>query len=278
MDLEVKYMRKFTSKRNKEFWNQYAKKSQDNPFGAHSDSHVVELENGFIINQIKEKNFKKLLDIGCGNGQRTLVFSRYISKKILGIDYSKDMIKESLNLLEKQSLKIKEKLSFKEWDINKYNLEETFDVIISCRCFINQPSYSHQLKLFKKLYTLLKKGGSLIIAEESIKGIKNLNSMRKKFGLDSIKIRWHNLPIDEDKMFSELKPLFTIKKINRLGTFYYVSRMLYPKLIFPKEPDPNSKINDIGLETELILQREIEANQNPLEKYGAPLLVHFIKK
>jgi len=94
MDLEVKYMRKFTSKRNKEFWNQYAKKSQDNPFGAHSDSHVVELENGFIINQIKEKNFKKLLDIGCGNGQRTLVFSRYISKKILGIDYSKDMIKE----------------------------------------------------------------------------------------------------------------------------------------------------------------------------------------
>ena len=45
---------KFTSNENKEFWNEYAKKYRDNPFGAHTDNHVVQLENNFSTDCYKE--------------------------------------------------------------------------------------------------------------------------------------------------------------------------------------------------------------------------------
>ena len=68
---------KFTSDENREFWNEYAKKSRDNPYGAHTDNHVVQLENNFIFNQLEQKKPQSLLDIGCGNGQRTIQFLKY---------------------------------------------------------------------------------------------------------------------------------------------------------------------------------------------------------
>jgi len=270
-------MSKFTTEQNKEFWDEFAKKSRDNPFGAHTDKHVVELENNFIISELKSRNIESLLDIGCGNGQRTLMFSQFVKRKIKGIDYSDNMIKEANILLDKQSQEIKNKLHFELCSV--HNLDNSkFDVIISCRCFINQPSYEKQIDLFNSLHERLKDGGSLIIAEQSLEGIERLIKIRKEFGLEPITIKWHNLPIKESIVLSQIQDLLSIKKIMRLGTFYYISRVIHPSLVYPDEPKPNSKINELGVKSELILQKDFPVNQNPLEKFGAQLLIHFIKK
>ncbi len=267
---------KFTPEKNKEFWNDYAKKSKDNPFGAHSDKHVVELENNFIVSELKSRKLNSLLDIGCGNGQRTILFSQLIAGKSKGIDYSEIMINEAKALLEKQSSEIKNNLSFEVGDINDLeNLK--YDVIISCRCIVNQPSNEKQIQLFTNIYNKLKDGGSLIIAEESMEGIERLSNVRKEFGLDRIAERWFNVPINESIVLSNIENLFSIKKIRRLGTFYYISRVLHPALVFPDEPKPNSKINELGLKSELIVQKDISLNQNAFEKFGAQLLIHFTK-
>lgn len=271
-------MAKFNSEQNKEFWNEYARKSKDNPFGAHTDKQVVELENQFIISELKSKRFTSLLDIGCGNGQRTLLFQRYVSGKLLGIDYSPVMIEEANTLLSKQDETIRNGLSFEVADIHNFSKNMRFDVIISCRCLINQPSHEDQIKLFEILHNKLNPGGSLIIAEVSKDGMERLNALRNKHGLGHIETKWHNLHVDETIVFPKIRDLFDIKMIKRLGVFYYITRVLHPSLVYPDAPDPNAKINDLGKNSEIILQNELGTTENSFERFGIQLLVHFIKK
>jgi len=82
---------KFSIKKNQDFWDKYSKKAKNRKFGAHSDSYIVDLENEFIVKQLKKIKASSLLDIGCGNSQRTLLFQKHISEKTVGIDYSKQM-------------------------------------------------------------------------------------------------------------------------------------------------------------------------------------------
>jgi len=271
-------MTKFTEKENRNFWNKYARKLKDNPRGAHSDNHIVDLENEFIESVLRVKKPKRLLDIGCGNGTRTLKFSKYVKEKTVGIDYSDIMIKQANRTLAKQNKSIKGKISFEVQDAKSLHKYKKFDVITSCRCFVNQPSSKKQIELFKMIYNMLKKNGSLIIAEQSKEGLENINNIRKKFGLDKIRVPWHNLPIKESVVFTKINDLFKISKINRLGIFYYLSRVIHPALVYPSEPNPNAKINDLALKTEKTFQKELKEIVNSFEDLGAHLLVHFKKK
>ena len=274
-------MIKFTANQNKVFWDEYARNSKQNPFGAHTDKHVVNLENDFIISQLKIKNFKSLLDIGCGNGQRTILFSKYVKGNVLGIDYSQEMIDYAKFILSKQTKTIKSKISFESRDIQNFSDDKKYDIIISCRCFVNQVSHSEQVKLFKKVYEKLNPKGSLIIAEISEEGNKRLINMRKKHGLKPTKPRnpkTPNLYLSETKVFPKISNLFKIIKIRRGGVFYYISRIIHPVLVFPEEPRSDAKINDAALQSEFILQKEIPQEQNNFENYGEHLLVQFIKK
>ncbi len=265
---------KFNIDDNKNFWDEYAIKAKDNPFGAHSDYDIVELENDFIISELKNRKTRTLLDIGCGNGQRTLLFSKYVEGKVEGRDYSQEMINHANQLLEVNP-ELKDKIKFKTEDVNNLDTA-TYDVITSCRCFVNQPSKEKQVELFQKLYSKLNPGGSLIIAELSFEGISRLNEIRKEFNLEGISIRWFNLPIEEKYVFPEAKKLFSIKNIKRLGTFYYISRVINPALSFPEDPQPNSKVNKIGFKTELLFDKFFN-KKDPLDKFGIQLLVHFSK-
>ena len=153
----------------------------------------------------------------------------------------------------------------------------SFDAITSCRCIINQPSINSQLKIFNAFYERLKPNGSLIIVEQSKEGIDRLNNIRKEFGLKPLKIRWCNLPIEEKSIFPKIEKLFKMKTIKRLGTFYYISRVIHPALVFPDEPKPNTKINELAVKSELVLNKKFE-EENTFEKFGTQILVHFVKK
>jgi len=263
-------MVKFSSKKNQIFWNEFALKSKNNTFGASGGRHLVEIENEFIFKNLKLQKPKKLLDIGCGNGQRTMQFSKF-SKKTLGIDYSSQMIFEAKKLVKNQK-----KISFEVYDVNKFSDKELFDQIISCRCIINQTSTNNQVKLFKKLHKILKPGGSIILTEISKQGMKNLNDIRKKYDLPPMTKRWHNLHIDEKKIFPEIKKLFYVKDLQRAGTFYFLSRVIYPALVLPKEPESESKMNELSLKSNVLLKNC--DSHNSLENFGGHLMMNLIKK
>ena len=73
---------KFTKTENKEHWNKFAKNNPNSFFGASYDKNLVELENYFIINVLKKIKPKSLLDIGCGIGYRTKLFSKSLNLPI----------------------------------------------------------------------------------------------------------------------------------------------------------------------------------------------------
>ena len=268
---------KFNSKQNKDFWNDYVHKNKKDLFGAHTDKHIVKLENDFIISVLKKKKKSTLLDIGCGNGQRTMIFSKYIKDKALGIDYSENMINEAKKFLNKQITTTRKKISFQTQDIHSFNHDKKFDVIISCRSLINQPNITSQIKVFQKVHNLLKKGGSFLIAEESQEGISKLNNMRKKAGLKPVSVRWHNLPLKESQIFHKIKNQYKLKKLQRLGVYYFISRVIHPALVYPKEPNPNAKINDIALKFEKFFGEIKNGELNEMEKIGVVILAHFKK-
>lgn len=260
-------MGKFTEIQNKEHWNKYAKQHKNNLSGASYDNNLVDLENYYIFSKLKKIKPNSLLDIGCGNGQRTKLFSKYVKGKTLGIDYSENMIKQAKSLENK-------KLSFKNANVSNYSDLNKYDVIVSCRCFINQTSSVNQLKLFQTLHSLLKKNGHLIIAEASVEGLKNLNSLRKSFGLKPIEEHWFNLHIKEKLIFPKIKSIFEKNDLKRLGLFYYLARVIHPSAVFPKEAKKVSKMNTIAM----ISQKMFFDDDQLFEKFGRHLLIDFCKK
>ena len=260
-------MPKFTTTENKRHWNEYAKKHKNALEGASYDANLVELENLFIISELKKIKPKNLLDAGCGNGQRTKIFSKYVRGKTLGIDYSEIMIKQAKKL-EKNNLK------FELADLINYHTNSKYDVIISCRSIINQTSTVNQIRLLKLLHGILKPKGHLIIAEASVEGLKNLNQLRKNFRLGPIEEHWFNLHMKENIIFPKIKSLFQIKKIRRLGLFYYIARVLHPAIVYPKEAKRTSIFNDVAKKSQSIFLD----SDSTFEKFGRHLLIHFQKK
>lgn len=260
-------MGKFSVTKNKEHWNQYAASHKDAVEGASFDKNLVELENSFIISILKKIKPKKLLDVGCGNGQRTRIFAKYVKEKVLGIDYAEEMIKQAKSLKNN-------KVNFVVANTLNFNTDEKFDVIVSCRSIINQSSTQNQLKLFKKLHSMLKKNGHLIIAEASVEGLCRLNKLRRTFGLKPIDEHWFNKHICEKQVFPKIKKLFFIKKIKRLGMFYVIARVIHPAYVFPNEAPRESPLNVIGKKMQILFTD----SEDVFEPYGRHLLIDFKRK
>jgi trans-aconitate 2-methyltransferase len=113
----------------------------------------------FLALNLKQlKGNERILDIGCGDGKITADIARFIPEGcILGIDPSKAMLnwaKKQFNCLDYPNL------SFQEGGFIEPNINEQFDVIISC-CAL-QHCLDHK-NAFKNMHSLLKQGGKLHI-------------------------------------------------------------------------------------------------------------------
>lgn len=100
----------------------------------------------------KYKDKKYFLDVGCGDGTRTVIFDEF-GRVVCGIDY--------LDWLDKR---VRYRIQFKQWDFMKACLpykEESFDLLL---CFdVIEHLYNPEV-LLKEIYRLLKKDGVLIIS------------------------------------------------------------------------------------------------------------------
>ena len=106
------------------------------------------------LNRISEKHSEKkmLLDIGCGDGSRTLLF-RNDYRVLYGVD--------RINWLKNNS---KSYIKFKNEDFNQKKLsfeDESFDIIF---CFDVIEHLSDTSNLLNEAYRLLKKNGIFIIS------------------------------------------------------------------------------------------------------------------
>jgi ubiquinone/menaquinone biosynthesis C-methylase UbiE len=251
---------KFSKLENRQFWRNLDPNSQDYS----GDKNIVQLEDKFLIETLKSIKRGNLLDVGCGRGQRCLMFSKVIKGNIFGVDYSDRMIKIAKS---SESAKIK----FEQMEIFSLKPERKFDIITSCRCIVNTPTDRGQLAMIKKMESLLKPGGHLILVERSKQGLDSLNDLRKRIGLKPIPERFHNHYLNESFLMPKIFKKFKLISMNKLGVFYFVSRVLYPKMIYPEEPNQEHIVNKIAIESQ-------NAIGDKLDYYGLQLMMHLQKK
>lgn len=110
--------------------------------------------------KIKDLNNKKILDAGCGTGDKSVFFA--LNKaKVTSIDLTENQLKKAKELAIKN--KVYNKIKFKQKDIVNDYLEDLgeFDIIISTGVLHHTENAS---KGFSNLSKLLKSNGIIIIA------------------------------------------------------------------------------------------------------------------
>lgn len=129
---------------------------------------IDHLEKGLFNELISRIKGKKILDLGCGTGFPYSYFFVNKGFDLTGIDISEKHIK-----LAKKNIK---NVNFILGDFFSNKINNKYDAIISCHAIFHIPRNEH-LKLFKKIYSLLKKEGLILIslATESFKYSVNEN-------------------------------------------------------------------------------------------------------
>lgn len=111
-------------------------------------------------NQIyKECKGFRVLDVGCGFGERSILLAEY-GANVSGIDISNKYIKASINLSKQKN--ISENCKFEEMDVHSMNYDnETFNLVIG-RGIIHHLDLKVSLLEIKRV---LKKGGTAVFLE-----------------------------------------------------------------------------------------------------------------
>jgi SAM-dependent methyltransferase len=86
----------------------------------------------FVVNQIKyfSPKSKKLLDLGCGTGKHDMEFLKY-QFEVTGVDQSEAMLQIANRNIEITSRSQNPNIKFINADIRNFNLNETFDTVVS---------------------------------------------------------------------------------------------------------------------------------------------------
>jgi len=236
---------KVTPSQIKSFWEEQSRGGAQGLFGRHSDNNITELESWYVINYgLKRWKPRSLVDVGCGLGDRTRLFSKYVRERTLGLDYSAGMIA----LAKKKESK---HLVFQQADLlDEPSLPFAPDMVVSCRCLINLGSHRDVRKALRYFHDILPIGGKLVLCECSAQGHARLNALRKEMGLKEIQTAWHNINLDEQRIARYTNGLFEFSDLSRLGLYYVMTRVLYPALIKPKEPNPSSRINRLAAQVQ----------------------------
>jgi 2-polyprenyl-3-methyl-5-hydroxy-6-metoxy-1,4-benzoquinol methylase len=115
--------------------------------------------NNFVFEYLKKNRIKNFLDIGCGTGNLVYEASK-VTKFSHGIDFAKSMI-----VLAKKKFKQKN-LKFENIDALKFNSDVKYDVV-AANGFIEYFSKKDLEKITKKIHTILKKNGVLLISSRN---------------------------------------------------------------------------------------------------------------
>ena len=118
-----------------------------------------------IYNYLKDKEYKKLLDIGCGTGYLINMLSKEYDAEFTGLDLSPEMIKQA------KSKKIKNSV-FVEGRSDELPFEnDTFNVVTCSQSFHHYPETNKPMQEAKRV---LRPGGLYILSDTGVGFFKML--------------------------------------------------------------------------------------------------------
>jgi SAM-dependent methyltransferase len=224
----------------KDFWDSQATNVQLTAEAVtHRDHQQRLLEIHIIEGYLRPED--SVLDVGCGNGYATAIFSRSV-KEIMAVDYSQAMIERARREhahLANVRWEVQDAMALKV-------LPGHFDVAMTLRCLINLGSWEAQQTAIRNILQALRPGGLFFMGEGSLQGRSALNRAREACGLPQMPSVAYNIDFDEDVLWPFIRQQFEVLEIRRLGLYDLVSRVIHPLLVHPAEPRYDAKINEVG--------------------------------
>ena len=210
----------------------WIEKAKDEP-STHPDPFQNELELDFMLANIKGR----VLNAGCGPGYEALK-SAEITGFAVGFDFSEKMIAIA-------SKNEKEGLAYRVCDALNLDpiLEEfgKFDTITTRRLLRNLISWGDQRRAIEEFKKCLRPDGRLIIIEAVQEGYDRINAIRRKTGIEEIKIVEHNYPLPLKELDDYMRKEWRLVKEDTMATYYFLTRVFYPIFEKPKYGSPFAK-------------------------------------
>ncbi len=207
------------------FWNERSKLGEK---AGSNDFLLKRLELDLILDTVKE--YSRILEIGCGNGETLIKLAIEKNCTGLGLDFAEGMV----SLAKSSSIQqgCASKVSFDHGKVPGLpdGIGE-FDYVLTERCLINLDSYEKQHKAFLEIMSHLKPGAFYLMIESFIQGLDRTNELRIKFNLGPITPPWHNVFMDENIVASWANVDYKLVLISPFSsTYYLLSRVVYAAL------------------------------------------------
>ena len=145
---------------SKKWFNKQAPVYDDTNTILYSKYGKISCEN--IYNYLKDKDYHKLLDIGCGTGYLINMLSKDYNAEYIGLDLSPEMIKQAKSKKIKNAIFVEGRSDELPFDDN------TFNIVTCSQSFHHYPETDKPMKEARRV---LKQGGLYILSDTGCRSI-----------------------------------------------------------------------------------------------------------
>jgi SAM-dependent methyltransferase len=179
-----------------------------------------------------------VVEVGCGNGYSTRRFRELVAH-VDAFDYAENMIERAKSSVgETNNRFIIDNVLAPE------HLSPPYDTAICVRVLINLSDLEQQLRAVEVMASLLKPGGTLILVEGFTDGFRELSLLREQLGLPPVEPAAINFYSSLEELQAALDRAFSIEERFHLGSYDFLTRVLYPLLVGPDNVRHNTPFSE----------------------------------
>jgi len=206
------------------------------------DPFLGKLEEEFILQYLKHD--QDVLEIGCGDAAHAVKYAKQVNF-LWGLDIAQSLISLAQQRVVLAGLS---NIKFQVGSVLEINsiIRRPIDCAISQRCLINLPDWRYQQQAIVEIWKLLKPKGLFLMTEGFQDELVNLNSLRQKAGLDSIKTVNYNRNLVHDEFDAFIQHYFIVEAVHHYGLYLFLSRVYHPLVVSPEQPKHDARLNEIA--------------------------------
>jgi SAM-dependent methyltransferase len=216
------------------FWSERAGSQKSGKNVNLLDTCQREIEFDYIARFLDKS--MRLLEVGCGNGYSTSVFREQV-KWVDAFDYSAEMVARA-----RQETGESNNRFFEDSILEPRHLEPPYDMVICVRVLINLQNLEQQKMAVDNMAAALNSSGKLLLVEGFTDGFEKLSELRAAVEMPQLTPNKINFYSRIGDLLPHAEQYFNIEDTFHIGSFDYLTRVVYPLVAGPDKVEHNSPL------------------------------------